>query len=402
MANRWFITRDGKKRYGPFSDSQLRQLVPSGRLLPSDMLWLEGAPTWVPASSVNGLFSEERETTVRFFDRPSPASLENIAGQALTSLLISGIVNPLGPTLNAVVAAGELRAGVTVPVVYLMLLMLNPFTQECHAVGELTVKRSWRPDGIVRTLFGLPFGSCPTMLLPSVHLTNDLAVSLHTEFLRRFADARSILQSVRRYPGNPWDRVSREMNVAFEGAMRSATGACGQAYAEPLNEDEARELASVLLSEQHTKPELQAFLYAWDGSIKFQREQGLPGQADTAMSLEAFRGIFTRIALTCRVPEVGQISPPNPVTELREMAEVAFHQGYKVRDKATTEEALTVLVTQLFELFGASPQFNSFFRVLDTVKRAVEVQDWESGTAPLLAVLAKLRQVEAAVADEQD
>ena len=70
-----------------------------------------------------------------------------------------------------------------------------------------------------------------------------------------------------------------------------------------------------------------------------------------------------------------------------------------MRDKAKTEEALTVLVVQLFELYGASPQFNQFFQVLEVVKRAVEVGDWESGTAPLLAVLANLTRVEAATSD---
>jgi hypothetical protein len=85
---------------------------------------------------------------------------------------------------------------------------------------------------------------------------------------------------------------------------------------------------------------------------------------------------------------------------LRETAEIAFHQGYKLRDRAKTEEALTVLVMQLFDLFGPSPQFNQVFQVLDLVKRAVEAEDWEGGTAPLLAVLAKLRQAEAAIQEE--
>jgi hypothetical protein len=181
----------------------------------------------------------------------------------------------------------------------------------------------------------------------------------------------------------------------------SAARVRDQAHAEQLNEDEASEFAGLLLSEEHTKPELQAFLYSWDGSIKFQREQGQRAIADAAMSLETFQEIFTRIAQSCRVPDVGESAPTNPITELRETAEIAFHQGYKLRNKARTEEALTVLTTQLLELFGASPQFNQFFQALDMVKQAVEVEDWESGTAPLLAVLAKLRQAEAAIKDEQ-
>jgi hypothetical protein len=58
MANQWFITRDGKQRYGPFSDVQLRELASSGRLSPSDMLWTDGAKQWRPASSIHGLFGQ--------------------------------------------------------------------------------------------------------------------------------------------------------------------------------------------------------------------------------------------------------------------------------------------------------------------------------------------------------
>jgi hypothetical protein len=398
MAKRWFMTRDGKKRYGPFSRAQLRQLVSSGRLLPSDMLWPEGAPKWVPASSVSGLFSQERETTIRLFEHPSLTSPESMAGQPLTSLLVAGIVNPFGPTLSAVVVAGALRTGATLPVVK---LMLNPFNQAVHAVGELAVRGSWRPEAVMGQLFGLPFGGCPTLLLPSVHLDEDRSLSVHAEFLRGFEGGREVLRAVRQYLGNPWDRVSQEIHDGAEAFVKSRTSAGHQAHDKQLNEDEARELAGLLLSEEHTRLELQAFLYAWEGSLKLQREQGLPALADMGMSLRTFQGIFTRIAESCRVPAFDGSVPTNPITELRQAAEIAFHQGYKVQDKAKAEEALTVLVTRLFELFGPTPQFNQFFQVLDVVKRAVEVEDWESGTVPLLTVLAKLRQVEAAIIDEQ-
>jgi hypothetical protein len=339
-----------------------------------------------------------QDTQIRLYDKPRRVSLDRVLAESATALLVAGIVNPMGPTLTAVVVPGTLKPGNKLPVAQ---LMLNPFSQEVVTVGELVLGNKWRPSSVIRRLFRLSFGGCPTLLLPSIHLEDDRSISLHAEFLRGFEDARYVLERVRQYFGNPWDRVSQEMNAAFEGIAKPAAGARGQAHAEQLNEDEARELAGLLLSEEHTKPELQAFRDAWKGSIKFQREQGLPAMADAAMSLETFHEVFTRIAQSCLVPDVGESAPPNPITELRETAEIAFHQGYKVRDKAKTEEALTVLVTQLFELFGESPQFNQFFQVLYTVKRAVEVEDWESGTAPLLAVLAKLRQAEASMQDEQ-
>jgi hypothetical protein len=335
-----------------------------------------------------------QDTQIGLFRKPRSTPLDRVLAEPATALLVVGIVNPMGPTLTAVIVPGKLKAGNKLSVIQ---LMLNPFSQEAATVGQLVLGSKWRPSAIIRPLFGLPFGSCPTLLLPSIHLDANHSLSLHAEFLQGFEDARDVLQRVSQYLGNPWDRVSQEMNSAFAGVEKSAGGA---RFA-PLNGDEATELAGLLLSEQHAKPELQSFLYAWGGSIKFRREQGLPAMADAAMSLETFQDIFLRITHGCRVPEIDENVSANPITELRETAEVAFHQGYKVRDRAKTVEALTVLVTQLFELFGASPQFNQLFQVLDMVKRAVEVEDWESGTAPLLAVLAKLRQVEAAIKDEQ-
>jgi hypothetical protein len=334
-----------------------------------------------------------QDTQIRLYEKHRPIPLGGVLAEPISALLVAGIVNPMGPTLTAVIVSGKLTPGSRLRVVQ---LLLNPFCQEAVTVGKLTLGNKWRPSTVIRPLFGLSFGSCPTLLLPSIHVNADRSVSLHAEFLRGFEDARDVLQRVRQYLGNPWDRVSQEMNAAFAEGAKSATGVRGQGHPESLNEDEASELASLLLSEQHTKPELQAFLAAWDGSIQFQRQQGLPATADAAMSLETFQGILMRVAQHCRVPDADERCPTNPITELREMAEIAFHQGYKVRDKAKTEQALTLLVAQLLEVFGASAEFKQFFQVLETVKRAVEVEDWESGAGPLLAVLVMLRQAEAA------
>jgi len=47
----WYFTRDGK-RYGPFTTARLKQLVGSGELLPTDLVWKEGMEGWAPANSL--------------------------------------------------------------------------------------------------------------------------------------------------------------------------------------------------------------------------------------------------------------------------------------------------------------------------------------------------------------
>jgi hypothetical protein len=93
-------------------------------------------------------------------------------------------------------------------------------------------------------------------------------------------------------------------------------------------------------------------------------------------------------------PEVSAIS------ELRRTAEVAW-QFYTKRHKAKATEALTVLLMQMQSVFGLSEAFFQSFSALDEVKRAIEEKDWESGKAPQLAILVKLRRVEAKLQAEE-
>jgi len=214
---------------------------------------------------------------------------------------VCGLVNPFGPTLTAVVAAGELRSGAEVP---LIRVMLNPFSQELQAVGELTVGHTWSPVFVIRSLFGVSFGSCPSLLLPSRHLKAEESLSVHAAFLRGFGEAREVLEKVRQYFGNPWKRVGEEVSGMNDPLLRKFLVVTEKAPT-PLDEAGGRELVSLLLSDRHTREEIRAFLYAWDGSIKFQREQGSPAMADAAMNMEVFSAVFGRIAESCRVPDFG-------------------------------------------------------------------------------------------------
>jgi hypothetical protein len=58
MASEWHYTRNGQQAPEPVSSSGLRQLASSGQLLPTDLVWQEGMPNWMPASSVKGLFGD--------------------------------------------------------------------------------------------------------------------------------------------------------------------------------------------------------------------------------------------------------------------------------------------------------------------------------------------------------
>jgi hypothetical protein len=57
MASEWYYTQNGQPAKAPVTAAQLKQLATSGQLQPTDLVWQEGMPNWVPATSIKGLFS---------------------------------------------------------------------------------------------------------------------------------------------------------------------------------------------------------------------------------------------------------------------------------------------------------------------------------------------------------
>ncbi len=56
MSNQWYYAKAGKKE-GPVALDDLKRLVEQGQLQPTDHVWKQGMPAWVPASSVDGLLA---------------------------------------------------------------------------------------------------------------------------------------------------------------------------------------------------------------------------------------------------------------------------------------------------------------------------------------------------------
>ncbi len=58
MAEKWYYSREGQQR-GPLTPTQIKELVAAGKLTPTDLIWKEGLESWIPASRLKGLFSQE-------------------------------------------------------------------------------------------------------------------------------------------------------------------------------------------------------------------------------------------------------------------------------------------------------------------------------------------------------
>lgn len=232
--------------------------------------------------------------TFRFTLHDKPREAADSGGKGLlTTFFAIGIVNPMGPTLNVIAADGLGDAGDRLPLVH---LMLNPFSQECWEIGTVEIGESWNPASDLEPIFSLPLGACPTFLLPSAYYSSEHARRVFTRLLQKFSDGSEVLGRLRKYPGDPWERVKAEMGgIPGRMAQRKSES---RAESEPrlMTAAEADEFAGIQLEEKNLTEEFRAFMFAWKGSIDFS------GFGAAAMSQEDFVKVFGRLAPTCRLP----------------------------------------------------------------------------------------------------
>src|SRR4051812_15217347 len=58
----WYYTSAGQQN-GPVTAAQLKQAAQSGQLTPTDLVWKDGMPDWVPATKLKGIFDATPNST---------------------------------------------------------------------------------------------------------------------------------------------------------------------------------------------------------------------------------------------------------------------------------------------------------------------------------------------------
>src|SRR6185295_14784355 len=66
MAEMWYYTNEGKQM-DPVSMKELKRLVGDGILKPTDMVWKDGMPRWIRASSLKELFPDPTSALDQYF-----------------------------------------------------------------------------------------------------------------------------------------------------------------------------------------------------------------------------------------------------------------------------------------------------------------------------------------------
>ncbi len=218
------------------------------------------------------------EPRIRTFDSLDPKTFHVMLG--------GGIIDLYGPTLTVVgLEASEDDDGYAI-----IQMVLNPFSQSICEVGKTTLGDSQSVVFDCQLLFGLEWGSCPSLLLSSSRLSAQEVKKVYASFLGTFANGYHLLEGVRKYPDDPFKRVGRERKILRTGGH--------QTQDRRLTEGEASELATELLRPKAMDMEWKAFILAWAEAIKAE-EESTPARA--MMSLKKFLTIFSVVKASVRL-----------------------------------------------------------------------------------------------------
>ena len=146
----WFIVVEGQ-RLGPLSDPDVMAWARSGRMRPSDLVWQDGMPEWVPAGQVPQL-----SQVLGRFAAPQASSADDPVMRALLPIGRSGWA----------IAAGYLG-------LFSLLVIPAPFALICGILAVRDIRRNPQKHGMGRAVFGIILGGLGTLVI-IVLLVNTL------------------------------------------------------------------------------------------------------------------------------------------------------------------------------------------------------------------------------------
>ena len=241
--------------------------------------------------------------SIELYAEPLKTALSDLDGAVLDVFFAHMIVNPFGPTLTFIAAAGKSQVGQALP---LVKVMLNPFSQDVQQIGRFWVGDTWTPLRDFDPLLELAYGSCPTLMLISNQMEERIRKELASKLFESFdEDVARVCRSVEKHFGDPWTRVSEAMSGGNDE------------YEDITAEEAGLRMAGAIFNEKHVKPELSAFFYAWNGSIE-QTDIG-DDMKQIAMSSAAFKDFFfERIAPSVWLPAYSDQPQKEPAVKRTE------------------------------------------------------------------------------------
>ena len=249
----------------------------------------------------------EVKHAVRWFDKPELILLDALTQNFVGLLFLTGIVNPFGPTMRGLVVLSKVPLITATSPIALQIarFWLNPFAHDVEAIGQL-VGPFLSPDELVNNVDRLGYDGtgCFTLFHPGYHYADHRTASqLGRALLFRVEGVAEELKIFKRFPSDPWHRVSVEMDGVTQQLrdyvarrkLRPVKNYTEQhqstkQHHAPTSED-VESFLEIIQREEHNAEELKAFFTAWLGAIK----NVPPGTFSDVLTLEMIINIHAHL-----------------------------------------------------------------------------------------------------------
>jgi hypothetical protein len=209
------------------------------------------------------------------------AILDHLRSHPSKLLVAAGIVNPFGPTLAGLTLLKKAEQ----PDWELFSFSLNPFRQELKRLRSATLDEATQPSKVVADA-GIGLAATPTLIIVN-SVSEQEIVACTRVIASAFADLGSTIDNLRKFPGNPWDRISEEIHDGF-GSVRSSSK-----QNRAIKPEDIDDYVKLMLDGKSFAEEFIAFKTAWQGSIDFQKSHGNSEFANSAMPLKALEEVIS-------------------------------------------------------------------------------------------------------------
>lgn len=226
----------------------------------------------------------EVKHAVDWFDKPEPILLDALTQNFVGLLFLTGIVNPFGPTMMGLVVLSKVPLITATSPIALQIarFFLNPFAHDVEAIGQL-VGPFLSPDELVTNVDRLGYDGTGrfTLFHPGYHYADHrTAGQLGRALLFRVEGVAEELNLLKRFPNDPWHRISVEM----DGVTQQVRDHVARRKLQPIKEyteqhqsteqhhaptsEDVESFLEIIQREEHNAEELKAFFTAWLGAIK--------------------------------------------------------------------------------------------------------------------------------------
>jgi hypothetical protein len=201
--------------------------------------------------------------------------MDQLQSRPCKLVIAAGIVNPFGPTIAGLVLLGK-SEGLEWE---LFSFSLNPFNQELKRLRPAKSAEAIHPSKAVAEA-GISLAGTPTFLIFSAAPDQEIIASARV-IASTSNDLGSTVDLLRKFPGNPWDRVSKEIDDGFGSLSAPQSKRHGNATPKDIDD-----YVAIILDTKNFSEEFAAFRTAWEGSINFQESNGNSETAKAAMPLK--------------------------------------------------------------------------------------------------------------------